>query len=651
MVVKIIGIATQLAGDEEYHKRADCARDTAKSLAADKPITGGPNVANLLNDGSKVIEILSNWLRLSISHAPLAWVSPEPFDDYTGPSFPVEALPTNIRAFIEAQATALQVPVDLIATLALGVGGAAAAGRCNVRLNLEWVEPLNIFTVVALPSGERKSPAFRAVTAPFEEREKNIFEACRPEFETQKSEHDILETQLQVAKTKAAKTGTLGRDSEEMKVVIDLSEKLANFQVQKIPRFIADDATSESVASLLAENTGRIAVMSTEGGLFETLAGRYGAGIPNIDVYLKGYSGDPLRVDRKSRPSEYVSNPALTLCLTVQPSVICDLFSRPYFRGRGLLARFLYSLPQSMVGCRSINPPLVPDNLRQAWYTKIMAILKLPDPQGYQDHAICLSPEAAIIFQNFRQQDERRLRPEGDLRVIADWANKLPGNVARLAGILHLLENSETAKPWEVQITKPIIESAITIGNYYAEHALAAYGLMGAEPSFELGRRLWSIIGYYKLTQFSLRDIYQKKRRSFPISDLTIAGSILERMGYIRPVTNSNSMRKAGRPPSPVYEVNPLACNQNTHNPQKSTSPANYEDIGDSEYPFQQLGQAVKRRDDEKTTNSQLENVSPPVEKGNIEPVVIPSLVDSSDLLESESPNNELPINDDWGEV
>ncbi len=119
--------------------------------------------------------------------------------------------------------------------------------------------------------------------------------------------------------------------------------------------------------------------MSSEGGLFETMAGRYSSGNPNVDVYLKGYSGDPLRVDRKSRPPEFVPRPALTLVLTVQPEVTQGLAAKPGFRGRGVLARFLYSLPQSMVGFRSNNPPLVPEELMEVWRSTVSAILQSPD--------------------------------------------------------------------------------------------------------------------------------------------------------------------------------------------------------------------------------------------------------------------------------
>jgi hypothetical protein len=113
--------------------------------------------------------------------------------------------------------------------------------------------------------------------------------------------------------------------------------------VPVLPRLIADDITVEAAASLLAEQNGRLAVLSAEGGIFATLAGRYSSGQPNLEVFLKGHAGDLLRVDRKGRPAEHIPQPALTLGLAVQPEVLRDIARMPGFRGRGLLARILYS--------------------------------------------------------------------------------------------------------------------------------------------------------------------------------------------------------------------------------------------------------------------------------------------------------------------
>ncbi len=101
-------------------------------------------------------------------------------------------------------------------------------------------------------------------------------------------------------------------------------------------------------------------MISAEGGIFDTIAGRYSSNIPILDVWLKGHAGDPLRVDRKGRAPEYVQRPALTLCLMIQPVTLSAIARNEMFRGRGLLARFLFALPPSKVGHRRAGAPRSP---------------------------------------------------------------------------------------------------------------------------------------------------------------------------------------------------------------------------------------------------------------------------------------------------
>lgn len=80
----------------------------------------------------------------------------------------------------------------------------------------------------------------------------------------------------------------------------------------------------------------------------------------NIDVMLKGYSGDTIRVDRIRRESESIMNPCLSILLMTQPKVVSDALSNATFRGRGLTAQFLYCLPQTSVGTRKFQSSPVP---------------------------------------------------------------------------------------------------------------------------------------------------------------------------------------------------------------------------------------------------------------------------------------------------
>ena len=67
-----------------------------------------------------------------------------------------------------------------------------------------------------------------------------------------------------------------------------------------------------------------------------------------------GHSGDDLITDRVSRKSICVERPALTCAYAIQPQVVEGLAENTAFRGRGLLARFLYAAPQSWIGRREV---------------------------------------------------------------------------------------------------------------------------------------------------------------------------------------------------------------------------------------------------------------------------------------------------------
>src|SRR5262249_40256889 len=150
-------------------------------------------------------------------------------------------------------------------------------------------------------------------------------------------------------------------------------------------------------------------------------------GGPNLDVFLRGHPGDDLRVDRKGR-SELVRHPALTVILAPQPAVLRALVKESEFRDRGLLARFLYSLPQSRVGFRRFVLAPVPQDVRHRYERTIRRILEVPllgtDEPGY---ALDLAPEALETWRNTHDEIEVRQREGGDLRCVGDWASKAAG--------------------------------------------------------------------------------------------------------------------------------------------------------------------------------------------------------------------------------
>jgi hypothetical protein len=122
------------------------------------------------------------------------------------------------------------------------------------------------------------------------------------------------------------------------------------------------------------------------------------------------------------------------------------------------------------------------------------------------------------------------------------------------------------------------MDSAIRLGDYFAAHAEVAFAMMGVDPRIEDARHVWATIEHRQVDQISLRDLQQRVKRRFSVEALKEVIGVLVEMGYLRPAPGRPT-RGPGRPPSPVYEVNPLA---RPHNPHNSAPEGHCEDSGDA---------------------------------------------------------------------
>ena len=114
-----------------------------------------------------------------------------------------------------------------------------------------------------------------------------------PEIRKNRQDRENLERKIEGLRDRLRKKGSEEAEAE----LFELEEELDNLEEMKTVRFFADDCSSEALTSLLANNGGVFSVISTEGGIFDIMAGRY-SNKANIDVWLKGHCGDAIRVDR-----------------------------------------------------------------------------------------------------------------------------------------------------------------------------------------------------------------------------------------------------------------------------------------------------------------------------------------------------------------
>jgi replicative DNA helicase len=413
-----------------------------------------------------------------------------------------------------------------------------------------------------MDAGARKSSVFTAMTRPVADYERQQAAAALPAITETASLRRIADQAAAAAEAAASKAPASQQEQARAEAIARAAEA-ANLVVPPAPRWLVDDATPEALAGLLA-TYGRIALLSPEGDVFDQMAGRYNqTSGPNLGVYLKGHAGDLLKVDRRGRPPEYVERPCLTIGLAVQPEVLRGLAARPGFGGRGLLARFLYSLPASLVGRRQPGAPPVPQAVADRYALELQALaasLTTPaGPAGGEGRVLLtLDQDAAELLLAFERELEPRLAADsGDLAQLAGWAAKLAGAICRLAALLHLATHLRDG--WAGPIDGDTFAGATRLAGYLIEHARAVFDLMGADPRTDAARWLLDWITRSGRTQFSRRDAHQAARGRFrKAGDLEPALALLEEHGWLRRVDADPAGPKGGRPASPRFLVNPL---------------------------------------------------------------------------------------------
>lgn len=475
------------------------------------------------------------------------------------PHFPTGDLPGPLRDFVEAVSENLQVAADMVAVLVLAVLAVAVQGKFVVSPKAGWVEPVNLYTLVIARPSERKSPVLKEVTAVLhqferQENERRQYEMAKQHLEEEKLKQEIDRLQASFFDNESENEDLLSQCAEKQIALSQL--KLGNPL-----RLMVDDTTPEALASMMANQNGTAAVISTEGGVFDVLAGRYSGNV-NVDVFTKAFSGDPINIERKGSPSIRIEAPVLTMLLTVQPQVLSAIMDNKAFRGRGFLARFLYSLPASPVGHRAYETTPVREEIKEKYKKLVLKLLSLPKAETPK--RIRFSDEAHQYCKSFFHEIEAILL-EGS-EQIDDWLGKLHGQTCRIAALLHCAQMQERAEGEAV--SGKTMQQAIELAYYFLSHARAAFAKMGMAESTELQDARYLLKRMQtakdaKAAKLTRKELFDKCRSRFGTVEAMIpALELLQEHGYILMGKEATK----GRPTEVIY-INPqyLQCQEQRH--------------------------------------------------------------------------------------
>ena len=466
----------------------------------------------------------------------LDWKPIKPFDSYNLQPFPMDSLPKLFKDYVKTVSDNLATPIEMGILAELAMISVCIQGKVFIQVKPDYKESTNLYVLVIGEPGERKSPLLKILSAPLYEYEKNT---------NKERKKKMLEDEMRIKQLQKKQEEFENNNDYEKAIKVQLKiDELSKNKTQLL-RLTSDDFTIEALTTLIAQNSGRMSVISSESGMFSNVTGRY-SNKNSFETLLKAYTGDTIRVDRKGRDSELIESALLTILLMAQESVLEGIMSNGDLRGQGFLGRFLYCKPISPMGTRIYDTP----PLNQEIIAEFNAILvNLLDTEGV--NVLTLSDEAYKVSKDFFDWLEPQLVNELD--EIRDWASKLHGTTIRIAGILHCIENKGVGS---LIIGKTTMENARDIAMYFIEHAKMAFSIMGTSESVVKAKFVLRKLETINDTEITKRDIYILCRSRYfkKAEDINETLDLLEEHGYIR-IKDSISSNTVGRK-SIVYELN-----------------------------------------------------------------------------------------------
>ncbi|CAN3981246.1 DUF3987 domain-containing protein [Kitasatospora purpeofusca] len=491
-----------------------------------------------------------------------SWLDPVPLGSHgTLPTFPVKALPGWVGAYVDAVAEFTQTPPDMAATMALAALSTAAGGRVGVEIRPGWREQSNLYLTCAMPPASRKSDVFAFTMGPVYKVEAELQADARAAVIEAETTRDAALAEVEALMAKARKNPEADRTQlvAEVSAAKMLAEQIV---VPPTPRLtLSGDITAETVTHHLGVHRC-LAALSPEGDLFDSIVGRYSSK-PNLGVFLQAHKGERLQTDRITREQPTVDKPALTIGVTPQPAVLQELGAAPGARDRGLLARFLYSLPPSNLGWRKVRTDPIPDKVANAYDRNLTRLLRamtdLPEPV-----VVVMDRAADLAVEKLQERVEVQLRPDQPLAHIKDWAGKLVGHIARIAVLLHLADHitpDHDPGTWRTDLAAATVERAAEIADYYTAHTLAVFDLIAADPATEDAHTLLQWLQRPKKdgthrTHIKAHDAVASSRRFKKVADVEPALALLEQHGWLR-TDQPPAGAQRGRAQAVTFRVHP----------------------------------------------------------------------------------------------
>jgi len=322
------------------------------------------------------------------------------------------------------------------------------------------------YIAVVMPPGSKKSLIKKTVFEPvFEWQDSKIIEE-KTERDRLISEKKTLELGIENKRKKMFKEkASLENVNKE---ISSLEQKLPI--IPHLTDLVGDNITLEALTVKAYQQGGYYGCISDEGGIMENFSGLYSGGKANIDIVLKGIDGGRVAYCRRLG-EDVVFNAYLNFLLLFQPQVLQEMSKKQAFKGRGFIERFFFILPENRLQ-KVFDSPAINREVKKTYQDAVRKLLNLSYRKEEQT-VLTLSEEAYTSLGDTHDMIEEKIL-SGEALASEEWCNKLVGNVAKLAGLLHIAEYGSS----KLEISKTTLQKAIDLALKITSHTEVAYEYM-----------------------------------------------------------------------------------------------------------------------------------------------------------------------------
>lgn len=516
----------------------------------------------------------------SAAHLPaLDWgeVAPLPALTEPVPSLPPEMLPQPLSAWIQAEARAAGLPLEMIAGPVLVGAGGLIGARLLLRntLNAPAVPP-NLWGASCGPPSVKKTHAVNLGALALNRLQRSEFDrldAQRGELETvlerAKAQLDALQGRVKAAAKGGKNPPVMPGDDE----VTEARDAVRGAEAALRPaRCVVNDPTVEKLGEIMRDNPQGVTVVRDE--LTGWLAGFSKAGHEQERAfYLEAANGTgSYTFDRLARGTVHIPRMCAGVLGTIQPGPLMDMLDAQRGAGDGLLQRFqVFIWPDTFPAFNQAaqREPVSPE-VREGAAAVLDALPGLTlealgslYPSG-DGAPLTYTPEAQAVYDGWEHEHAAAVRDISRGEAYRAHLGKQPGTFARLALIVHALDVAAAGgperHPHPAQVGELAALQAQAWCDYLATHARKLWG-EGRRPDVLDARAVLGLVERGRVLDgmkvADVRRVLADSKAGFTGQRLEAALRVLQDCGAVR-VEAPPVGQKGGRP-SPMLRVHPQA--------------------------------------------------------------------------------------------